>query len=209
MVLVTRLALIVTVLCACRSDRTKPVVLQSPVAGLVELLAEAEADAARSQRDKREISKDPPDGYLPVVPTARSHPSYGNMVLLTEPSSQKLVPIFIGGTEGLSIELRLANRKFTRPLTHDLLDSAFAKLGARLVRAQIDALKDGVYLGTIVLARGDETFALDARPSDAVALAIGNGAPIVISKKLLDQAGIALSELEQARSRPRAEPVAL
>ncbi len=169
----------------------------------------AEDEARDEERRVREATKDPPPGYLLATPTARSDTSYGNVVLLTEPLSRKVLPIFVSGTEALSIERRLEKRKFVRPLTHDLLDAAVQKLGARVVRAQVDALRDGVYIGTVVLVRGGDTFALDARPSDAMALAIGNEAPIYVSKKLLDQAGIAASELDSARPRPEVAPVAL
>jgi bifunctional DNase/RNase len=206
-------AVVLALACGCRAERAHR--LATDFEALAGVMASAEARHAEKdraheeQRRIREATRDAPEGYVLVTPVAKSDPAYGNVVMLTDAISQKLVPIFIGGTEGLSIELRLARRKFTRPLTHDLLDEAVGALGAKMVRAQVDGLRDGVYVGTVVLVRGGQTLALDARPSDAIALAIGNDAPIYLSKKLLDQAGIALSELDQAHARPHVAPITL
>ena len=212
-----RLLLLAALGCSCRAVE-EPRELRTDLDALIATVATVppapseragDDDVRDEERRVREAPKDPPAGYLLVTPIAKNDSAFGNVVLLTEPLSRKIVPIFVAGTEGLSIELRLAKRKFTRPLTHDLLDDAVRKLGAKVMRAQVDALRDGVYTGTVVLLRGSETFALDARPSDAIALAIGNDAPIYLAKKLLDQAGIAASELDTARPRPQVAPVAL
>jgi bifunctional DNase/RNase len=165
----------------------------------------AETADARKERDPR----DPPDGYVTVTPLARSSPELGNAVLLVEPSEEVMVPIFIGGTEALSIQLRLEHRKYGRPLTHDLLDDLLAKLGGKMVRAQVDDLRDNVYVGTVVVERDGRIIALDARPSDAIALAIGNRVPIYVPRKLLDAVGIRAADLDRAAARPSAEPIAL
>ncbi|HZO12375.1 MAG TPA: bifunctional nuclease family protein, partial [Polyangiaceae bacterium] len=151
----------------------------------------------------------PPKGYMQMTPEARSGPEFGDVILLIAPNKEMLVPIFIGGTEALSIRLRLEKRRYSRPLTHDLLDDMVGKLGGKMIRAQVDALEENVYIGTVVLKRGEEIIKFDARPSDAIALAIGNKVPIFVSKKVLDQAGIKADQLDEKRAVKAPDPVAL
>ena len=158
--------------------------------------------------DKGDASS-PPKGYVQMTPEARSGAEFGNAILLIAPKEEMVVPIFIGGTEALSIRLRLEKRRFSRPLTHDLLDEMVGKLGGKMIRAQVDALEENVYIGTVVLKRGEEIIKFDARPSDAIALAIGNKVPIFVSKKVLDQAGIKADQLDDERAVKAPDPVAL
>jgi len=90
---------------------------------------------------------------------------------------RRAVPIFVGGSEGHSIELRLTGAKPTRPLTHDLFDSALAELRARVHSARVVKLEGGVYFGVLVLLTDGRLRELDSRASDAVAMALGAGAP--------------------------------
>lgn len=153
-----------------------------------------------------EASAAAPEGYVRVEPVARSG-SFGHAVILVDRPGERVVPIFIGGTEALSIELRLAGRKFTRPLTHDLLDAMLEEVGVALVRAQVDALEDGVYLGTVVARRGDEILTFDARPSDAIALAIGHGVPIFVAERVLE--AVPKEDFDDSAKRERPDPIAL
>jgi bifunctional DNase/RNase len=151
----------------------------------------------------------PPTGYVAMNPMPRSGPSLGNAVLLYEPSADVALPILISGTEALSIQLRLERRRYSRPLTHDLLDEVLERLGAKLVRVQVDDLRDNTYIGTVVLEKGGEILKLDARPSDAIALAIGNRVPIYVSKKLLEKAGVRPEDLVNPAVQEKREPIAL
>jgi bifunctional DNase/RNase len=151
----------------------------------------------------------PPADYIPMTPQSRSGPAFGNVVLLFDPAGQVVVPIFIGGTEALSIQLRLAKRRYARPLTHDLLDVILGELDVEMLRAQVDTLQDNVYIGTVVLRRGKEILEIDARPSDAIALAIGNQVPIYVSRKLVDHAGVAISELDVKKPDEKTDPISL
>jgi hypothetical protein len=189
-------------------------------AGMTEVLAALEEAGAREPEavqlgsevltgDVRPAEAQPPPGYVEMMAQARSGPSFGNAVLLLEPNEEIVVPIFIGGTEALSIQLRLEKRRFSRPLTHDLLDQMLSKLGAKMLRAQVDALEDSVYIGTVVLKQGAQVLSFDARPSDAIALAVGNAVPIFVSRKLLDEAGIRADQLDDERPQKAANPVAL
>jgi hypothetical protein len=120
-----------------------------------------------------------------VAPTAD-----GDAVLLTSVDKNVVVPIFVGGTEALSIGLRQRGEHFQRPLTHDLLDAIMRELGASLVEVRVDEIKNNTFLGTVFVRSGSRVIQLDARPSDAIALAIGNHAPIFVAQRVIDEAGI-------------------
>jgi len=113
------------------------------------------------------------------------------MVLLSDAAETLALPIFIGGTEAMSIDLRLRGDKYTRPLTHDILSETIHELGGRAVQVQVDDLVTDTYRGTVVLERADGSFAtLDARPSDCIALSLGEKVPIYVKKALLDSEGV-------------------
>jgi bifunctional DNase/RNase len=126
------------------------------------------------------------------------------VVLLTDEAHAVVLPIGIGGTEALSISLRFEREKYPRPLTHDLLDAAVRRLGGKLYEVQIDELKNGVFLGRIFLRKGNQVLDLDARPSDAIALALGDGVPIYVARGVLDEAG-QRPDGESPAEEPRAE----
>jgi hypothetical protein len=113
------------------------------------------------------------------------------MILLADAGETVALPIFIGGTEATTIDLRLRGDRYTRPLTHDILSETIHELGGRAVQVQVDELIADTYHGTIVLERPDGTFAtLDARPSDCIALSLGEKVPVYVRKKLLDDEGV-------------------
>ena len=113
------------------------------------------------------------------------------MILVADAAETLALPIFIGGTEATTIDLRLRGDKYARPLTHDILSETIREMGGRAVQVQVDELISDTYHGTIVLERPDGTFAtLDARPSDCVALSLGEKIPIYVKKKLLDEEGV-------------------
>lgn len=98
------------------------------------------------------------------------------------------VPISIGGFESLAILEAMEGRRPDRPKTHDLLKTVMEKLGATLVRVAIDDLWNTVYYAKAVLGtENDEEILIDARPSDAIALALRFNAPIFMSDSILEQ----------------------
>jgi len=156
----------------------------------------------------------PPAGYVLMRAKAQLDESRGNALLLVDEPEKHVVPIFIGGTEALSISLRLAGQHYARPLTHDLLDTLLRRLGAKLESSQIDELRDNTFIGTVVVRdRDGQVLHIDARPSDAVALAIGNKVPIFMAQTVIDRAGLRIDELDKQRPRPggsaRVEPTRL
>lgn len=149
-----------------------------------------------------------PAGYVRMTPLARSG-DFGHAILLVHPNDDVVVPIYVGGTEALSIQLRLEEKRFQRPLTHDLLDTLAEELGARMLRAEVDGLVDGVFVGSVVFERSGEVIELDARPSDAIALAIGNRVPIYVSLEVVRVAGTRPQQTGDEAPTPAADPVAL
>jgi bifunctional DNase/RNase len=119
-----------------------------------------------------------------------------NMLYLGAKDASAVLPLVVGRAEATAIEIRLRAATPPRPLTHDLLGKAIETLGARVVRVEIDGLRDGTFFATIRLAQGGKALALDARPSDSVALALRTGAPIYAARKVLDDGGLRRDELE-------------
>ena len=83
-------------------------------------------------------------------------------------------------------------------MTHDLFDAAIHALGANLYKVHIDELRNNTFIGRVYLVKGDRILDLDARPSDAIALAIGNHVPIYVARRVLEEAGKRPSELNRA-----------
>jgi bifunctional DNase/RNase len=133
-----------------------------------------------------------PIGYIEGHVLQRPSPAGGSMmVLVSDPSETLALPIFIGGTEATTIDLRLKGDKYARPLTHDILSETIHEMGGRAVQVQVDELIADTYHGTIVLERPDGSFAtLDARPSDCIALSLGEKIPVYLRKRLLEDEGI-------------------
>ncbi|MBS1121647.1 MAG: hypothetical protein H6Q90_3875 [Deltaproteobacteria bacterium] len=119
----------------------------------------------------------------------------GAAVLLLDETTLTVVPIFIGGTEAASIDLRMRGAPPQRPLTHDLLDAIMKRLHGTLVKVQVDELRDGIYFGSVFVRSARRVMKIDARPSDALALAIGNHVPIYVSKQVFEAAGVPRDEI--------------
>jgi bifunctional DNase/RNase len=157
------------------------------------------ASSAREVPTSR-AAETPPAGYAPMTVGGVAPTSHGNAVILTDPGETLGVFIFVGGTEALSLALRLSHRHYERPLTHDLLDNMLSRMEARIVSVRVDKLEEEVFHGTVVLARNDTRWELDARPSDAIALAVGNSAPIFVADRVVEEAGIDLEGIEIDRA---------
>ena len=124
------------------------------------------------------------------------------VVLLLDPAAELLVPILIGPNEASAIASAQAGIIPPRPMTHDLLRDVLAALGVGLVRVEINSLTDGVFHAELVLATGVR---VDSRASDAIALAVRTGSPVLCSAEVVAIAGVEASsgpaekELERFR----------
>ena len=103
------------------------------------------------------------------------------------------VPIFVSGDQARSIGTVLEGEPFDRPLTHDLLVEILTEFGGAIDRVRIDDLTDGTFYAKVDAERYEsgepERFVFDARPSDALALAVRVDCPIVVSGEVIDEAG--------------------
>lgn len=104
------------------------------------------------------------------------------------PGKARIVPIWIGPPEAAQVGMALEGVKFERPLTHDLFLDALTNLDARIDSMVIYRAKKQMFFAHLVLSQGGRLITLDARPSDAVALALRQGAPMYIQEDVLDQA---------------------
>lgn len=109
----------------------------------------------------------------------------------------RTLPIVIGEAEFQAIRRELTGERLARPQTHDLLHDAIATLGGRIERVEISELADGVYRATIILNGHGQIYELDARPSDSIALALREEAPILIASDLLTLAPASAAETPQ------------
>ena len=111
------------------------------------------------------------------------------IVVLKDDDEKFFLPIWVGIFEANAIALQLENITTPRPMTHDLLRNMIAELNARVIRIVINDLRDSTFFAQIRLAVGsDQLLEVDARPSDAIALALRTEAPIFVAQSVLDQA---------------------
>jgi len=112
------------------------------------------------------------------------------VVLKTQKEPHRFLPIWIGEIEALNIQMRLERQAPTRPLTLHLLEAVLKTGNIELTSIEIDALKNRVFLGRLHLKRRGRTWSIDSRPSDAIGLAVGRGAPIFVSQRVLAEAAL-------------------
>ena len=129
----------------------------------------------------------------------------GNAVLVRPLGLEVAVPIFIAPLEAQSILIGLGNVKMPRPLTHDLFLSVLESLEASVNRVEIIALKEGTFFAKLVLDASGSEIAIDARPSDCLALAVRVKCPIYIDESVVDEAGISVKMVEERRGEIRQE----
>lgn len=109
------------------------------------------------------------------------------VMLLKEVNGVRILPIWIGVLEATSIASKLENIQFPRPLTHDLMKNLLDFLGISIPKIEIVDLRENTYYAIITLDIKGELVDIDARPSDAVALALRAGAEIYVSEEVLQK----------------------
>jgi bifunctional DNase/RNase len=116
--------------------------------------------------------------------------SQQRIVILREMNADRFLPIWIGVYEAEAITLALQEVEIARPLTWDLLKNVFGLLNARVVRVEVIDLRDDTFFGNIVAEVDGRVLNIDSRPSDALALAVRSHVPILVSRPIMDSAGI-------------------
>lgn len=130
-------------------------------------------------------------------------------LILRQPETNRRIPIIIGFPEAQAIECKLQDIKTPRPLTHDTLISALEAFDIRLLSVLIKRLPNGVFAADLLLSDGVREFAIDARSSDAVALAIRANAPIYTTEEVLREASFDPSDRKRKFSPESSAPSAV
>jgi bifunctional DNase/RNase len=128
--------------------------------------------------------------------------SQDRMVVLKETDNARYLPIWIGPFEADAITIQLQGVQVARPLTHDLLKSLIRSLNVKVSHITVNDLRNNTFFAEIVLDVKGEEMQIDARPSDAIALAVRVGVPIFVADHVMDQAAITPEEelVEQAET---------
>jgi bifunctional DNase/RNase len=120
------------------------------------------------------------------------------IVILRNADSQQVLPIWVGPVEANAIALQVENVPTPRPMTHDLMRRLIEDLGGTLTRVLITELRGNTFYAYLELQRGSERFLVDARPSDAIALALRTRTPVMVERDVLERARSAEVSHEQA-----------
>jgi bifunctional DNase/RNase len=110
------------------------------------------------------------------------------IIILHEREGERVLPIWVGIFEANAIALQIDNVEPPRPMTHDLLKSVIDELGGRLERVVVSELKDNTFYATLQLRTPSGALTVDARPSDAIALALRSGARIFVEEAVIQSA---------------------
>jgi bifunctional DNase/RNase len=120
-------------------------------------------------------------------------------VVLLEDEASRIVPVFVGLSEAISIHHALSGSVSPRPTTHDLFVSTLETLGARISGVLIDDLDGGVYYARLSVSINSVEREVDARPSDCMAIALRSGAPITIQEKVVLESSMERKDLDNLK----------
>jgi bifunctional DNase/RNase len=118
--------------------------------------------------------------------------SHHRVVILKEINGDRHLPIWIGDFEAQAIAIELQGVESPRPLPYDVMKSLITELGGAIDRILVVDLSQDVYFARIVVTAGDRVIEIDSRPSDAIALAVRTGVPILVDEAVMDRAGVSL-----------------
>lgn len=118
------------------------------------------------------------------------------IVVLKDETGEYTLPIWIGIPEATSIASAIKQVSMARPLTHDLFYDLLLEVGVTVQRIVITELRESTYFAELILGQGDRIVVLDARPSDAIALALRASAPIYVTQSVLEQAKVAFGGVD-------------
>ena len=146
---------------------------------------------------------------LEIVGLTYSESSTGAYVLiLGDKNSQRRLPIVIGSAEAESIAVGIEKHKNGRPHTHDLFLRFAHEFGVEIMEVVINRFRDGVYYAMLVCKQGDDLTMVDARPSDAIAIAVRMGCEIYAYESVMEEAGIIMEDIEkQDDDETKGEPI--
>ncbi|MGB9681588.1 MAG: bifunctional nuclease family protein [bacterium] len=123
--------------------------------------------------------------------------SMSPVIILTDAKEENFMPIYIGLPEAQSIAMQIQQTIAPRPLTHDLMVSILKELNISIKNVSIVDLHDGVYYANIELLNDGKVYNIDARPSDAIALAVRTNSPIFVEEKVAQEAFIPSQNVQE------------
>jgi len=109
------------------------------------------------------------------------------IVILKDLQTETSIPIWIGLLEATAIATELENIQFPRPMTHDLIKNCFDYLAIKVERIEVCDLRNNTYYALIYIRNGEQVSPIDARPSDAIAIALRTKAPIFVSEEVISK----------------------
>jgi len=118
------------------------------------------------------------------------------IIILKTEDDEQAIPIWIGLLEATSIASALQNIKYERPMTHDLFKNFTELLDISISKVEVCDLKDNTFFARIFFVAKDESFDMDARPSDAIALALRYEAPIFVEESVIQNSKISPEDVE-------------
>ena len=124
--------------------------------------------------------------------------SQHRVVILKDIDSERYLPIWIGPCEADAITIELQEVQVARPLTHDLLKTLIAELGATLRHVLVSDLRNDTFYAHIIVERNGHRVEIDSRPSDAIALAVRARVPIYVEESVMEKAAITPEEEAEA-----------
>ncbi|GIK36177.1 MAG: hypothetical protein BroJett011_00100 [Chloroflexota bacterium] len=134
--------------------------------------------------------------------------SQHRVVVLKDVDTDRYLPIWIGPFEADAITIQLQGVQVARPLTHDLLKSVIDEMGATISHVTVSELKNDTFFARIVMDVNGQSMEIDARPSDAIALAVRANAPLFVAEEVMSAASIIPeTSLEEADMDRDTEPL--
>ena len=132
------------------------------------------------------------------------------IVILKDIEEKKAIPIWIGIFEASAIATEIEKITFSRPMTHDLLNEILKALRAEVLRIEIHDLRNNTFFANIQLLTDGNVIVIDARPSDAIAIALRAGAPIFVDTKVIEKSrnvdfGTKMTDLDRLKKEKLAE----
>jgi hypothetical protein len=129
------------------------------------------------------------------------------LIVLRQTDAERYLPIWVGPYEAEAITVALNEIEVVRPLTHDLLKNVINTFNAHILRVEVVAMRDDIYYANIVVDASGQTLNIDARPSDAIAIAVRAHVPVLVDESVLEVAGT-IPETDLQTQTPPPAPLA-
>ena len=122
------------------------------------------------------------------------------VLILGDKNSRRRLPIVIGSNDAQAIAIGIERQPNSRPLTHDLLLKFASTFNVKILEVVINRFRDGVFYAMLVCQQGNEMLMIDARPSDAIAIAVRLGCEIYAYESVMQEASIIMDDMEEEES---------